>query len=76
MEDVPDIVRMVKKLYESIETPKCKKKSKHNYQLINLSLSETDQCGSCMGECSSPVAHFDLGVGHCLGAQERSCTVG
>ena len=28
--DVPDMIRMVKRLYESIETPKCKKKSKRN----------------------------------------------
>ena len=30
VEDVPDKIRMVKRLYESIETPKCKKKSKRN----------------------------------------------
>ena len=28
VEDVPDKIRMVKRLYESIETPKCKKNSK------------------------------------------------
>ena len=30
VEDVPDKIRMVKRLYESIETPKCKKKIKYN----------------------------------------------
>ncbi len=30
VEDVPDKIRMVKRLYESIETPKCKKKRKCN----------------------------------------------
>ena len=30
VEDVSDKIRMVKRLYESSETPKCKKKSSRN----------------------------------------------
>ena len=37
---------------------------------------DTDESGSCMGECSISGAQFDLGVAQCLGARERSCAVG
>jgi hypothetical protein len=36
VKDVPDNIRMVKRLYESIETAKCKEKSKRKKYLSNL----------------------------------------